>query len=108
MSFEELLASTTKECELFSNPIRALISLSMYKLREGRWADIKRELEEIKGPINPNTLSFHLGRLLESGLILKIGPENQPRYTSTEKNDKEINLKLGTEVIEKYQERISG
>jgi len=107
MSLEEMLDERVKQCELFSNPIRSLIALTIHNLKEASWADIKKTVEKITGPLNPNTLSFHITRLIESKLVKKIGTTEQPRYVSTEKNDDEIRVKLGPELIVKLQERLA-
>lgn len=106
MTLEEMLNERAKQCELFSNPIRILISLTIQNLEEAGWADIKKNVEKISGPLNPNTLSFHLGKLIDSKLIEKIGTSEQPKYSSTKKNEEEIRVKIGPILIEKLEERI--
>ena len=107
MTLEELLHKRTGACELFGNPIRSLIALILHSIGEASWADIKSRVELLTGPMNPNTLSFHLGRLMKSGLIRKIGTEKQPRYISTKENDKEVELKLGSDLVKMIEERIN-
>lgn len=106
MSLEEMLDERAKRCDIFSNPIRSLIALTIHQIKEASWAEIKNNIEKITGPINPNTLSFHLTRLIESKLVKKIGTTEQPRYVSTDKNDEEILVKLGSELIVILQERL--
>ena len=107
MELEELLHKRTEACELFSNPARSLIAVILHGMGEASWADIKSHVETLTGPMNPNTLSFHLGRLIKSGLVEKVGTEQQPRYVSTKENDKEIELKLGSDLVNMIRERIS-
>jgi len=105
MSLEEMLNEQAKECESFSNPIRILIALTVKNMGDASWADIKRNVENISGPLNPNTLSFHLSRLIESKLIEKIGTPEQPRYSNTDKNDEEIRGKISPDLLRMVKEQ---
>ncbi len=98
MTLQEMLNERVGQCEIFSNMIRTLIALIVLNLEDTSWAEIKNCIENIMGPINPNTLSFHLNKLILNGLIKKTGTDEQPRYVSTEKNIKELNMKVGQDL----------
>jgi hypothetical protein len=71
----------SKECETFSNPIRTLITSLILAKNEMNWTQIKETVEKITGNnINPNTLSFHIGKLVEMEYIEKVGTKGQPIY----------------------------
>jgi len=80
---EELLREAeemAKSHEVLANPIRVLVLAALIALGgEGAWSDIKRALERVYGSINPNTLAFHLRKLIENGLVDKVILE-EPRY----------------------------
>ena len=67
--------------EVLSHPIRVSI-VQLLLERQASWSELKKRLEERGlGRINPNTLSFHLSRLIEAGLVEKLGSEATPIYT---------------------------
>jgi DNA-binding HxlR family transcriptional regulator len=71
----------SKECETFSNPIRTLITALVLAEKEMSWSQIKEAVEKITGStLNPNTLSFHLGKLVDMEYIQKVGTKEQPAY----------------------------
>jgi len=77
-----LLASSTAERhEVLANPFRVLLLYAVSALGEAKWSDVKVLLEEVLGGVNPNTLSFHLKRLIDAGWIVKTGSPEDPRYT---------------------------
>jgi hypothetical protein len=84
LDFQELnkhIDKISKQCEVFSSPIRTLIA-SLVNANQGlTWKQIKDAVEQITGnPINPNTLGFHIGRLVEMEIVEKAGTKEQPIY----------------------------
>jgi len=76
----ELASLTAERYEPLANPLRIIILYIISALGEARWSDVKLLLENILGRVNPNTLSFHLKKLIEAGLIVKTGAPEDPRY----------------------------
>lgn len=71
----------SKECEVFSSPIRSLITALILAEKEMTWTEIKETVEQITGnSMNPNTLGFHIGKLVEMEYIEKVGTKEQPMY----------------------------
>jgi len=69
-----------RKASAMASPIRVLV-LAVIALRgEARWHEIKGALEELVGSINPNTLAFHINRLVEAGYVERAGPQRSPRY----------------------------
>jgi len=67
--------------KLLSNPIRVGILRFLLEGDAG-WNDLKMRLEKSGfGRINPNTLSFHLTRLIEEGFVEKKGSPESPTYS---------------------------
>ena len=80
----------SKKCEVFCNPARALTMSIIVAKGEIAWTELKEKVEGIIGnQINPNTLSFHIGRLISAGYILKIGTKEQPIYKIAENETNE-------------------
>jgi DNA-binding transcriptional ArsR family regulator len=71
----------SKECETFSSPIRTLITALVLAKNEMSWTQIKEMVEKITGSLmNPNTLGFHIAKLVEMEYIEKVGTKEQPVY----------------------------
>jgi len=67
-------------CEVLSNSIRVSIVQLLIK-KQASWSELKKWIEERGlGRINPNALAFHLSRLIEAGLVEKLGSEDSPTY----------------------------
>jgi|GEM_PF-3096240 DNA-binding transcriptional ArsR family regulator len=67
----ERLISIAEMASLLGHPIRLKI-LSILIEREGApWTDIVAELEKTMGRLNPNTVNFHLSKLILGGIIRK-------------------------------------
>jgi len=78
----QMLASSTSEhYEILANPFRVILLYAASALVEAKWSDIKALLEKILGSVNPNTLSFHLKKLIDAGWIIRTGAPEDPRYT---------------------------
>jgi DNA-binding PadR family transcriptional regulator len=95
LSFEDSLQESVEACEVFSNLQRSIIVLIIAVYEEISWTELKIKVEEVSGSINPNTLSFHLKKLVESGIIRKGGTSTQPFYEITSKGEYEIEKKIG-------------
>jgi DNA-binding transcriptional ArsR family regulator len=105
----KLLDKRTKECETFSNPIRALIASLILANKEMTWTEIKQTIEKIsKTSINPNTLSFHLGKLEEVDYIEKVGTVEQPIYRIKTESIKKIVNYIDPAVMEILERRPKG
>lgn len=69
-----------KRNELFSNPLRILVLASIVARGVASWSEVKSDLEELVGPVNPNTLAFHINRLVEAGVVeRRVGPRYAAR-----------------------------
>jgi DNA-binding transcriptional ArsR family regulator len=104
-SVEELIAKTSKKCEIFSNPLRTFIAVFIAIKEEVTWTELKTSIEKYTGKVNPNTLSFHLGELSNIGYITKINVKGQPRYKITEGKMTEIKRLAGEELLQAIKEK---
>lgn len=103
MSIEDLIFERSKKCEVFSNSLRSFIALLVAAKEEASWSELKSTLEEKVGDVNPNTLSFHIGRLMEAGFLEKLDIEGQPRYRITEYGASEVRRMIGEDLIKKIK-----
>jgi len=76
-----LASSTSEHYEPLANPFRIILLYAVSALGEAKWSDIKVLLEKVLGSVNPNTLSFHLKRLIDAGWIIKTEALEDPKYT---------------------------
>jgi DNA-binding transcriptional ArsR family regulator len=107
MSLEDLVIERSKRCEMFANPLRSLIALLIFVKGEVIWSDLKSSLKKFIGnDINPNTLSFHIGKLIDAGFLEKVDIEGQPLYKITEGKVHEMEEIVGKDLIEKTKEAI--
>ena len=95
MTIEQIVAERSKHCEVFGNPLRTFIALFVVAKGEASWSELKSVLEKRSGSINPNTLSFHIGKLIETGFLKKIGSESQPKYRIIEDRMPDIEEMVG-------------
>jgi arginine repressor len=107
LSLDELLAEASRQCELFSNPLRSLIAALITVKTELTWTQLKTTLEKQTGKINPNTLSFHLTELANAGYIQKTNATNQPRYRITKHKQPDIQRLLGQELLKTVKEKLT-
>jgi len=63
-----------------SNPFRVLVLAVIKSKGTASWYELKEIMEKFVGQVNPNTLAFHLNKLVEVGLVVRAGPERAPRY----------------------------
>lgn len=106
MAIEQLVYERSKNYELFGHPLRHFIALVIVAKGETTWSELKSFLEKSGGSVNPNTLSFHIGRLVETGFLDKVKGEGQPRYRINENRVLEIEKIIGKDLIEKMKEEL--
>ncbi|MGC8578332.1 MAG: hypothetical protein ACP5M7_10125, partial [Thermoproteota archaeon] len=64
---------------------------------------VRRIVEEIFGPTNPNTLAFHIKKLVESGLMLRKGSPESPKYVADVSNDVKKEIEKIAEVLKDFK-----
>ena len=101
MSLEELVVERSKKCEVFSNPLRSFITVFIAAKGEVAWSELKSALKRWAGPVNPNTLNFHIGKLIDAGFVDKVDIEGQPRYRIIEGSLREIERIVGKDLVKK-------
>jgi DNA-binding transcriptional ArsR family regulator len=89
---------------LFSNPLRSFTAAFIAVKEEVTWSELKAAIEKWAGPVNPNTLSFHLGALIDAGFITKIDIRGQPRYRIIGDKLPEIKKLLGENLLQAVKE----
>lgn len=104
MALEELLVKASKRCEIFSNPLRTFLVSFIAVKGEATWTELKNAIESRSGPINPNTLSFHLGALTTAGYIQKIDIKGLPKYKVVREKQSEIKALVGEEALKTMEE----
>lgn len=102
-NIQEAINEHSRKCEVLASPIRNFIAVLAAAKGEITWSSLKSSLEKIHGSINPNTLSFHIGRLIEAGFLLKAGTEEQPRYCITDKGMQELENMYGKDFIKQVK-----
>jgi hypothetical protein len=107
MSIENLITQASKKCELFANPLRSFIAAFIAVKDEVTWSELKNAIEKWAGPVNSNTLSFHLGALIDAGFITKIDIRGQPRYKILNGKATEIKKIFGSDIFETLKESIA-
>jgi DNA-binding HxlR family transcriptional regulator len=80
MSVVEAATKISKEHSALSNVYRTMTLGYLDVKKRGSWSDIKKFLEGQVGPVNPNTLHFHLKALVENGFIVATGSQEKPVY----------------------------
>jgi DNA-binding transcriptional ArsR family regulator len=104
MTLEDLIRQASKQCELFSNPLRSFIAAFIAVKEEVTWSELKEAIEKWAGQVNPNTLSFHLGLLINAGFITKIDIRGQPRYKIVNEKVGEIKKYAGEKLVQAVKE----
>ena len=104
MTLEDLIKQSSKKCELFANPLRSFIAAFIAVKEEVTWSELKGAIEKWAGHVNPNTLSFHLGALMDAGFITKIDIRGQPRYKIVMQKLPEIKQLIGEELLQAIKE----
>jgi hypothetical protein len=106
MSIEQIVVERSKNCEVFGNPLRAFIALLVVAKEEATWSELKSALEKRSGSINPNTLSFHIGKLIETDFLKKVNSQSQPKYRINEDRLPDIEKMIGKDLIKKMKEEL--
>lgn len=104
MTLEDLITQASKKCELFANPLRSFIAAFIAVKEEVTWSELKGAVEKWAGHVNPNTLSFHLGALMNAGFITKVDIRGQPRYRIIEEKRPELQQFMGKELLQAIKE----
>lgn len=73
ISYVEGLEKAAKFFEALGHPIRLAIIKCVLESREASWSDIVKHLELLFGRMNPNTVNFHLTKLVLDGVLEKRG-----------------------------------
>ncbi|TSA57897.1 hypothetical protein D4R42_00710 [bacterium] len=104
---KEQVDKISKKCEIFSNPLRILIISTVLAEGETNWSNLKGNLEKMTGSnINPNTLSFHLNKLVEATYLQKAGTGEQPIYKIDQDHSSEIATNIETSLVEQIKEKV--
>jgi len=100
----ELATKWARENEAISNPFRALVLAIVVSGKSTTWSDIKNMLEKLWGEFNPNTLAFHLNRLIEAGFVEKVVVGDRQVYKPTQNGIKRTRAEAG-ELLAELGER---
>jgi len=103
-TIENLIAESSKKCEIFANPLRSFIAALIAVKEEATWSELKDAIEKWAGRVNPNTLSFHLGELSTAGFITKIDVRGQPRYKIVNDKLPELKRLIGEDLLQAVKE----
>ena len=75
----QILEEISDRHETLANPMRILILSVIVANGSASWTEISNQLEKVLGrDVNPNSVSFHLKRLTDSGLIVASGSTYKP------------------------------
>jgi DNA-binding transcriptional ArsR family regulator len=105
MNIESTVERIAKKHEALSNPIRIHLLSIVIALEEASWSKIKAVFERVHGGINPNTLAFHIKKLLKCNLLLKYGSVESPIYKANV--PKELKREI-EEVVKFYRQFVGG
>jgi len=75
-----LSQSIAKEHAPLAHQLRVTILAIVLALGRASWSDIKYVIERIYGSVNPNTLAFHIRKLIDAGYLKKSGSMETPIY----------------------------
>lgn len=103
---KQLADKISRKNEVFSNPIRILIIAIVLAKEAANWTQLKESIEKIVDiGINPNTLSFHLAKLVELGYLEKSGTREQPVYKVVQPRIPEIIAHVNPVIVEEIKKR---
>jgi DNA-binding transcriptional ArsR family regulator len=106
-TIKKQVESISKKYEIFSNPIRILIISVVLAEGETNWSRLKENIEKIIGSsLNPNTLGFHVGKLVEASFIEKTGTREQTVYKIAEINASDIEANIEPALVENVKEKV--
>ena len=75
------IARIADKYDVLGNRLRVLILVILLARGRRSWGKLKEEIEDLIGDsIDHNTLSLHLNRLIQTGLVVKTGPAEHPEY----------------------------
>jgi DNA-binding HxlR family transcriptional regulator len=104
---KEQVDKISKKCEIFSNPMRVLIVSTVLAEGETNWSQLKENIEKMIGSnVNPNTLSFHLAKLVEATYLQKTGTTGQPVYKIDQDHAAEIYANIETPLVEIIKKKV--
>ena len=104
---KEQVDKISRKCEIFSNPMRVLIVSTILAEGETNWSQLKENIEKMTGSnINPNTLSFHLAKLVEATYLRKTGTVDQPIYKINQDHASEIDVNIEPSLVETIKEKV--
>lgn len=104
---KQLADKISKKNEAFSNPIRILIVAIILATEEASWSQLKEKIEKIIDiGINPNTLTFHLAKLVGLEYLEKAGTKEQPTYKIAKEKVAEIIAVVNPTIVEEIKKRI--
>jgi len=67
------LLEVSRMSNMFANPVRARMLDIILNKDGATWSQIQEGLEQVFGRLNPNTISFHLSKLVLGRVIIKRG-----------------------------------
>ena len=83
----EEIEEIARRNKALSNPFRVLVLAAIKSRGTASWYELKEIVERVVGRVNPNTLAFHINKLVEAGFVVRAGPERSPRYEAREVPD---------------------
>ena len=91
MSMLDEITRIADKYNALGHGMRVLILVILLARGRRSWDELKREIEALIGdPIDRNTLSFHLERLIQSGLVVTTGSAEHPEYQVALEREHEI------------------
>lgn len=100
----DIVNNISKRCEMFSNPLRIVILSTLLADGPSNWSKVKEQIEKLVNvPINPNTLSFHLNKLIDGKFLLKLDATEQPMYKINSEEFKKIEDLIDLNLVEYIQ-----
>jgi DNA-binding transcriptional ArsR family regulator len=72
--------------EVLSHPLRLFVLERIKKKGEATWTELQKDLEDYaEKRLNPNSINFHLTRLIDAELVEKKEIAGEQKYILTEK-----------------------
>jgi len=102
ISLAETLAS---EFDILAHELRVLILAIIAAHGRITWTDLKSVLESIVGPVNPNTLAFHVRKLINSKYVEREGGPESVIYKARIPDDVKRKIEPLVKEIKSYLEK---